>query len=126
MSFFKVLIAESELHLDPDYLSNYNSNSSCPSGYRLAILDDPKDWEKATNLALSKVGHEKSVWIRFGLGWRGIGNEQWTILTPKPLNSCKFPPKDLKSFCVPIYHFRLSPRHDNPKLPSICEKITSP
>lgn len=122
---FKVISSSKQLYLDPTNLKTYNSNSSCPRGYRLAVLDDPKDWKEASKLALRALGHQKAAWIQFGLGWRGIGNERWSILTPKPSNSCHFPPKDLKSFCIPIYHFRLSPNRNpnHPKLPSICERI---
>ena len=103
----------------------YNDKSSCPEGYRLAQLDDPEDWEKATKLALESLGHEKSVWIRYGLGWRGVGNERWSIITPKKNGSCPFPPKDLESFCVPLRRPKLSPNWHGKrlKLPSICEKI---
>lgn len=122
---FKAITSAKRLYLNPTHLTTYNSDSSCPRGYRLAVLDDPKDWKAASQLALGTLGHEKAVWIRFGLGWRGVGNERWSIITPKPKNSCHFPPIDLKSFCIPVYHFRLSPNRKPkcPKLPSICEKF---
>lgn len=118
-------ISGKQLYLNPNHLTTYLSHSSCPSGYRLAILDDPKDWNSASQLALRVLGPQKAAWIRYGLGWRGIGNERWSIITPIPSNSCHFPPKDLKSFCIPIHHFRLSPnlKPNQPKLPSICEKF---
>lgn len=105
--------------------TRFNSPESCPVGYRLAIVDDPKNWEKATRLVLKTFGHNQAVWIRFGLGWRGVGDERWTIVTPKPKGSCKYPPKSLKSFCVPFHKFRLSPVRNfkNYTLPSLCEKL---
>lgn len=105
--------------------SYYNTKDSCPTGYRLAILDSQEDWNTGTQLALQSLGYNSSVWIRFGLGWRGQGNERWSIITPTPPNSCEFPPKDLDSFCVQFDHFRLSPSWEipSPQLPSICEEI---
>lgn len=120
-----LLAADKVFYLDPSRLTFYNSKSSCPRGYRLAILDSPQDWLKAGELALNLLGYQKAVWIRYGLGWRGVGNERWSLVTPNTPNSCPFPPKDLKSFCVPFYRFRLSSNRKRiqPKLPSLCEKI---
>ena len=121
--FITMLLADQKFFLDPSKRTKFNVKSSCPKGYHLASLDDPSDWEKATQLAFKVLGPEKAVWIRSGLGWLGTGTERWTIITPKIKGSCKFPPADLESFCVPIYHFRLSPnrKKNQPKLPSICE-----
>ena len=124
--YFSVsLLASKTFYLDPRHVTTFNSEFSCPPGYGLAILDDPEDWKAASELALKVLGYNKSAWIRFGQGWRGIGNERWSLITPKPPNSCQFPPKDLKSFCVPVDRFRLSPETNSkaPKKPSICEKI---
>lgn len=117
--------AAKKLILHPIQLTTFNLDDSCPKGYRLAILDDPEDWKTATRLALDTLGHNISVWIRFGLGWRGLGNERWSIITPTLPNSCPFPPKDLDSFCIQFDRFRLAPNHGNPQplLPSICEEI---
>lgn len=111
--------------LDIKHKSSYNDKTSCPKGYRLAVLDDPADWERASQLVSKALGPNKSVWIRYGLRWRGLGNEFWSLITPKPPGSCHFPPKSLKSFCVPFYKARLSPNRlgNAHKFPSLCESI---
>lgn len=110
--------------LNLDAQSEYNSPECCPEGYSLASLNHEEDWLAATQLALKVLGPNKSVWIRQALNWTGFGGEQWTIITPKSSEQCpSFPPKDLKSFCIPVKHFRLSPnRIWQRKLPSICAR----
>lgn len=113
------------LLLDSERKTTYMAKSSCPDGYKLANLTDPKDWDNAVKLATDTLGPDQSVWIRSGLGWRGLGNEHWTLITAKPKGSCPFPPKSIKEFCVPFDRPRLSPRWDGhtTMLQSVCEKI---
>lgn len=106
-------------------ISEYPGN--CPNGYSLARLNAKEDWLAATQLALKELGPNKAAWIHQGLNWTGFGHEQWTIITPKSKEQCPtFPPNDLKSFCIPVKHFRLSPnRIWRRKLPSICARIAN-
>lgn len=113
----------SKFLIDPENKTTRSHPKSCPKGYKLANLDSYADWNEACQLALKILGYDESAWIQSGLSWRGIGNEYWSLITPKPPGSCKFPPDDFKSFCIPISHFRLSPSQDfNLKLASICAK----
>lgn len=105
-------------------LSFYNDTSNCPASYRLANLDNLEDWNRAGQLAFEKLGANKIAWIRSGLGFKGLGNERWSLITQKRQSDCNnFPPKSLKSFCVPFKRPRLSPDLINSKFPSICEKV---
>lgn len=113
----------SKFILNPNNKTIHKHPKSCPEGYELADLSNSTDWNEACQLTLKVLGHAKIVWILRGPNWRGIGNERWSLITPKSSNSCKFPPVDLKSFCVPFYHFRLSPSHNSQlEIPSLCAK----
>ena len=103
----------------------FNDPQRCPRGYKLADLNDQTDWQLASQLAIDILGPDKAAWIASGHNFKGSGREQWTLLTPIPPKSCRFPPKDLDSFCLPIYWTRMSPNLIfGIKFPSICQEET--
>ena len=103
-------------------LRDFGDHQKCPNGFKLADLNEMADWNLASQLAIEILGPDKMAWINSGWMMKGSGYEQWTLLTPIPKHSCEFPPKDLKSFCLPIYWPRMSPNFTpGIKLPSICQ-----
>ncbi len=104
-------------------LTSYNHKMSCPKGYSLAKLNTAELWAEGVELAFKVLGHSQRVWIRQGLNWSGSGVEQWMILTPSDPKTCIFPPKDLKTFCIPHEHPKLALNtKSNRKAPSLCMK----
>lgn len=105
-------------------IKGFNDPGKCPNGFKLAVLHDQADWHLAAQLAIETLGPSKSAWINSGGRVDGAGNEQWTLITPIPKNSCEYPPKDLRTFCLPIYWAKMSPNMNKCiKLPSICQII---
>lgn len=100
---------------------NFGDTQKCPPGFKLADLNSQVDWKFASKLALDTLGPGKAAWINSGQTFEGTGHEQWTLLTSNA--KCEFPPKDMKSFCLPIFWSRMSPNFDSViELPSICQE----
>lgn len=105
-------------------VAGFDDPEKCPNGFKLADLNDQAEWHLAARLATETLGPEQSAWINSGWQIDGTGFEKWTLITPIPRHSCEYPPKDLDSFCLPIYWARMSPNTVNGiKLPSICQAL---
>ena len=109
-------------YLNTQIKTLYKTTNTCPKGTKLANLDNLRDWNAASEYVIQRLGPNEAVWIRSGLGWKGVGNEHWSLITPNYDKNCHFPPKNLNEFCIPFKRTRLSSSYNyNAKLPSLCE-----
>ena len=129
INFFFFLLSNfscKNLIIDKKIETAYNSNRSCPSDYTLARLNTIELWREGLALALNVLGYDKRVWVRQALNMTGNGYQQWMVATPTNPNTCKFPPENLRSFCIPNKKGKLAINNQpNRKLPNLCMKILS-
>lgn len=119
----KIVTGSFEFLINPNRRTLHNGKRSCPPDYYLAKLNTEELWEAGIAFSLKVMGHGKVVWIKQGLNWSGSGTEEWMILTPTNPETCKFPPKNYKSFCVPINRGKLAVNHLRGRaVPSLCMK----